>query len=68
MNKCDSVFEKVSAPAEIQIESEYETAEQDIERQPQEMSEEDEELERKEAFKRERAKLRESTAAFTNAR
>ena len=56
------------AHTEIQIDSEYESAEQELERQPQEMSEADEELDRKEAFKRERAKLRESTAAFTNAR
>ena len=66
MNKCDSVFEKVPAHQEIQIESEHDAEEQEHEKQ--DMTEEDEELERKEAFKRERAKLRESTAAFTNAR
>ena len=66
MNKCNSVFEKVPAHQEIQIESEHETEAQEPERQ--EMTEEDEEQERREAFRRERALLRESTAAFTSAR
>ena len=72
MNKCDSVFEKVPAHQEIQIESEHETEEQVPEKQERNrrsaLPEEDEEWERREAFKLERAKLRESTAAFTNAR